>query len=384
MAANLNRNRDVLIIGGGVIGLCIARELDRAGCRRVFVVERGRCGEEASWAAAGMLAPNLETERTDDYYRFCCESNRMYPAFAAELESETGIDIQLDRSGTLFLAFTDDDLGAIRPRFEKQRAAGIEVDHLTREQIGEIEPAISSSVREGLLYPSDGQVENRRLLSALRQYAELREIRIIESAEVRELLVEHGRVAGVRTANHELRADHTVLATGAWTSLITIPGGQSHVPIKPIRGQMICYEPGDLEFKRVICSPRGYLVPRSDGRILAGATVEDVGFDNQVTETAVEALRSAAAEMAQFLGGRRINERWAGLRPFAPDALPVIGMLSGLDGLTIATGHYRNGILLAPLTAKCVVEWLIYEKVSPYFARFSPDRFLGRMDIASV
>jgi glycine oxidase len=331
-----------------------------------------------------MLAPNVEAEMADDFYRFCCGSNEMYPAFAAELESETGIDIQFDRSGTLFLAFTEDDLELVRRRFEKQRAAGIEVGRLTREQIREIEPAISSSVREGVFYANDGQVENRRLLSALRRYAELQEIKIIERAEVRELLVERGRIAGVRTANKELRAGHIVLATGAWTSLITIPGGQLHVPIKPIRGQMICYAAAERQIQRVICSPRGYLTPRSDGRVLAGATVEDVGFENRVTETAVEALRSAATEIAPFLGGRRLIDSWAGLRPFAPDALPVIGTLSGLEGLTIATGHYRNGILLAPLTARLVVEWLIYQQVSPYFARFSPDRSLGRLDVASV
>ena len=368
---------DVLIIGGGVIGLSIARELWLRGVRRITVVDRGNIGGEASWAAAGMLAPNAECDRVDDFHRFCTESLGLYPDFAAGLLEETDVDIELDRAGTLYAAFTDEDVKEIRERFRWQsKSAGLSVQHLSAKETLEAEHSISKNVRESLFFPNDWQVENRKVIEALRTYCLRNGIQIIEQTEVRELLAENGKFVGAATVNGRLFADHIVLAGGAWTSHLKIAENRSSFTVKPIRGQMLCYRTGERLFQRVIYSPRGYLVPRVDGRILAGSTVEDVGYDKGVSESGIRTIESAAAEIAPGLGAVQAAEKWAGLRPFVPpDGLPVIGGLPGCENLFIATGHFRNGILLTPLTAKIAAEKILNQGDSEYLRLYSPARF---------
>lgn len=368
-------NSEILIIGGGIIGLSIARELHKTGVRRITIVERGVIGREASFAAAGMLAPNAETDRIDDFYNFCSESNGSYPQFAAELLEETGINIELDRSGTLYAAFTECDSKELRKRFEWQRNAGLHVELLSAEDTLKAEPAISPKVREGLFFPNDWQVENRKLLAALRKFAELNGIVIREQTEIQTLRMGNGRILGAAGRTGTFHANTTILATGAWTSLIKLGEMPVPVKIKPVRGQMISYHPREKLFNRVIYSPRGYIVPRADGRILAGATVEDAGFDTSVTGAGIEQLRGAAVEIAPGLASLEIKDKWAGLRPFAEDSLPVLGEIAGLENLFIATAHYRNGILLAPLTARILAERIAEKKVSEYLKIFGPQRF---------
>lgn len=372
---NLRDKSDVLIIGGGVIGLGLARELRKKGAGKITVVERGELGREASYAAAGMLAPQAETDREDEFFRFCSESNDLYPTFAAELLDETGIDIELDRSGTLYLAFTEGDSADIRKRYDWQKEAGMAVERLTAEETRKAEPFVSPDVRGSLYFPGDGQVENRKLMQALRLYAEINGIVIGEGTEVTELLTEGGSVTGVSTAQGTLSAGTVVLATGAWTSLIKLGPGAVPLKIKPIKGQMITFQTAKRLFQRVIYSPRGYLVPRADGRVLAGATVEDAGFDKETTAGGIDFLREAAAEIAPSLDSLEIAEKWAGLRPFAADGLPVLGEVAGYENLLAATAHYRNGILLAPLTARIVAEKITGDGPSGYFEFFRPDRF---------
>lgn len=367
-------NSDVLIIGGGVIGLSIARELHKSGVRRVTIAERGRMGQEASFAAAGMLAPNAEAKQADDFLQFCSESCRLYPDLSGELLEETGIDIELDRSGTLYLAFSEADLAELEDRLEWQRAAGMPVESLSAAEIREAEPAISEGVAGGLFYPEDWQVENRKLLRALRKYAELCGIRIVENTEIMNLLAESGRILGAASADESFFSDQTVIATGAWTSFIKLGVDRLPVDVRPIRGQMIAFQTGRI-LRRVACSLRGYLVPRMDGRVLVGATVEDAGFDKSVTDIGIESLRSAAVEIAPGLAGLEICEKWAGLRPFAPDGLPILGPVGETGALLIATAHYRNGILLAPLTARLTTAKIVRNETSDFFDVFSLDRF---------
>ena len=352
---------EVLIIGGGVIGLSIAREMHKSGRRNITIVERGNIGQEASFAAAGMLAPNAETDRIDDFYNFCAKSNRLYPQFAEELFEETGVDIELDRSGTLYVAFNENDSTALKKRFEWQRKAGLSVEHLSSKETLEVETYISPRVRESLYFPNDWQVENRKLLIALRKYTEINGISIHEGIEIRELLIEGNKVTGAASEKEKFTADTTILTTGAWTSLIKSGAKPLPVKVKPIRGQIISFHSAEKLFKRVIYSPRGYIVPRADGRILAGATVEDVGFNKSTTEKGISLLRSIASEIAPCLADMDISDSWAGLRPFAGIGLPVIGEVAELKNLIIATGHYRNGILLAPLTGKRVAEIVLSE-----------------------
>jgi glycine oxidase len=371
---------EVLIVGGGVIGLSIARELHKKGVRRITVVDSGEVGREASYAAAGMLAPNAETDKIDDFYNFCSRSSGTYRAFANELREETGIDIELDRSGTLYLAFTDHDVREIRERYRWQSGAGLNVAHVSARETLEIEPSVSANVRESLFFPNDWQVENRKLLSALRKYAELNGIEILEHVKADSLVDSGDAILGIESASGTIVADITVLATGAWTSLIKIGGGAMPLNIKPIRGQMICYQMPGRAFSKIIYSPRGYIVPRADGRILAGATVEDVGFNNNVTGEGIESLKEAAVEIAPVLANMEISESWAGLRPFAVDGLPVMGEVPGYQNLLVATAHYRNGILLAPLTANVIADKIANGLDSEYFRHFGPQRFSNAAD----
>lgn len=373
---NLSREQfsDVLIIGGGVIGLSLARELYKKGVRQITILERGSAGRESSYAAAGMLAPNAETDRADAFASFCAESLRLYPNYAAELFDETGIDIELDRSGTLYLAFTEKDSAEIRYRYEWQKQAGLTVEHLTVQETLRAEPFVSPDVRESLFFPNDWQVENRRLLRALEKYAATNQINIIENAAVTHLLTENGKITGAATDNEEFFAEKIVLTTGAWTSLIKT-GGFDLPRVRPIRGQMLGFQTAKRLFNKVIYTPRGYIVPRADGRILVGATVEDVGFDKTLTDAGTEILLDAALEISPSLANLEIAEKWTGLRPFAADGLPILGAFADFENLFIATAHYRNGILLAPLTARVLTEKIAENRDSGYFEFFNPRRF---------
>ena len=373
---------NVLVIGGGVIGLGIARKIHIRGVRGITVLERDHVGRGASWAAAGMLAPNAETEEIDDFYTFCVRSNELYPRFAADLLDETGIDIELDDHGTLYLAFSPEDQAEIERRYRKQRDAGIEVERLTRREVRSIEPNVAGAVCEGLYFRGDGQVENRKLLAALAAYAENSGISIRENTTVDSLIIDDGRVTGVQCGAEQIHADRTILATGAWSSLIKF--GDERVPfdIKPIRGQIVCFSPEGRLINRVIYDPKGYVVPRADGRVLAGSTVENVGFDAAVTTEGVERLKRMAIEILPTLAEAEISDQWAGLRPFSPDGLPVIGEVAGLAGLTVATGHYRNGILLAPLTARVVADSIISGEPVNVPSCFTPERFAPSVNFA--
>jgi glycine oxidase len=361
---------DVLIIGGGVIGLSIARELRKRGAGRITVVEKGKLGREASWAAAGMLAPQAETDRIDDFYRFCTESRDIYPEFAADLLAETGVDIELERSGTLYAAFNADDVGEIERRFSWQRSAGLDVERLSSAECLSCEPNLSRDVLGGLFFPRDWQVENRRLVEALTEFARRNGIEIVENTEVIEISEETGEA---RCRNGKsFHAGRTVLATGAWTSLIKIGELALPVDVRPIRGQMISFAPPERLFRRVIYSPRGYVVPRLDGRLLAGATVEDAGFHAENTAEGLEKLRATAAEISPDLQSLGIVDNWAGLRPFAADGLPIIGEIG--QNLFVATAHYRNGILLAPLTGRIMAKAMFGDEASTYLQVFGPNR----------
>ncbi|HXG84684.1 MAG TPA: glycine oxidase ThiO [Pyrinomonadaceae bacterium] len=372
----ISQNQEVLIVGGGVIGLSLARELYKKGVKKITILERGQTGKESSFAAAGMLAPHTETEKADDFFYFCRASNELYPDFAAELFEETRVDIELDRSGTLYLAFTENDSKEIRERFEWQRKSAFPVEYLSANDVRKSEPFVSPDAREGLYFPNDWQVENRKLLVALQKFAEFNRIAIYTKTEVRNLLTENGKIIGAETASQKFFAPTVVLTTGAWTSLLRLENQSLPLPkVEPIRGQIISFRTAKRLFSRVIQTPRGYLVPRGDGRILSGATVEDVGFDKNLTESGIEFLRQNALEISPSLGNLEIYEKWAGLRPRAADDLPILGTPYKHENLFLATAHYRNGILLAPLTAKILAAKITENKDSKYLEVFSPSRF---------
>jgi glycine oxidase len=372
---------DALVLGGGVEGLAVARELARRGVR-VTLVERGRTGREASWAAAGMLAPQIEADRGDAFFEFACESRDAYPAFADALLEETGIDIELDCTGTLYLAFTEEDERDCARRHEWQQRAGLIVERLTAEETLALEPNVSTRVRSSLRFARAWQVENRRLCEALTRAALRAGVEILEETEARAISLRGDRFASVETSRGRLSAQACVVACGAWSSLL--PFGErvgtderAAPQIEPVRGQILCYAmpAGGPLLRHVVYSPTGYLVPRRDGRLLAGTTSERAGFDKSLTDEGRESIRRRAVEIAPAVEQLRQTGGWAGLRPRSSDSLPVIGASAGIGNLFYATGHFRNGILLAPLTGALLADLVTTGETPARLAPFSPARF---------
>ena len=355
--ASFKGSADVVIVGGGVIGLTIARALALRGVRDVCLVERGNLGTEASWAAAGMLLPQVEADSQDVFFELACKSRDLYPAFAAALREETGIDVELDTTGTLYLALTEHDHEEIEKRYEWQTRAGLAVERLSAAEARELEPCISESTLGALRFPKDIQVENRRLLSALANSVKKLGVTIATQTSVAAVLLEGNRVHGVQTARGTISSATVVIAAGSWSSFIE---PRPPIPtIEPVRGQMVCLEAKPQLTRHVIYSPRGYLVPRQDGRLLAGSTSEHAGFAKCVTAGGIASVLRNALEISPAIADLPLADTWAGLRPHAPDGLPVLGPCGEIDGLFCATGHYRNGILLAPLTGELISEAIV-------------------------
>lgn len=382
---------DVAVVGGGVAGLSAARELARRGLA-VVVVEGGEPGAEASGAAAGMLAPQAEADARDEFFELLCASREMYPAFAEQLLEESDVDIELDRTGTLYLALDEQDAEEIERRFAWQSRAGLEVERLTAEEARRFEPRVSTRVRAALRFPRDWQVESRRLVGALAASADRYGARLLTKTAASGVRVVAGRVEGVETPRGFLSAGAVVLAAGARTSQVPLLVSEregvearaelsSHPRIEPVRGQMLCLRqtPSPTPFVRhVVYSPRGYIVPRRDGRLLAGSTSESAGFDASVTAGGLHSIASNALEIAPEVAALRLADSWAGLRPRAADGLPVLGESPEVKNLFYATGHYRNGILLAPATGEIIADLLTggTTKLLPRaLEAFSPSRF---------
>jgi glycine oxidase len=381
----LPERADVIVVGGGVVGLAAARELTKRGAE-VVLIERGEAGAEASWAAAGMLAPQVEADCADEFFALASASRDMYPEFARELEEETGIDIELDRTGTLYLAFTEEDEEECERRERWQTRVGLQVERLAAREVLELEPQVSTRVRSALRFPLDGQVENRRLVAALALGSASRGANVITHTEVTAINVEDGRAVGVETTRGAVRASSAVVvACGAWSTRVarrevssTRTGSDTTCPrIEPVRGQILCYAPAEPPLVRhVVYSPRGYILPRRDGRLLAGTTTEHAGFDKSLTDAGRQAITAHAQEIAPAVARLTLSDAWAGLRPHATDDWPVIGACAEVANLFYATGHYRNGILLAPLTGALVAELILGRGVVPDMLKpFTPARF---------
>jgi glycine oxidase len=387
---------DVVIIGGGVIGLTIARALALRGMHNVTLFERAGLGKEASFAAAGMLAPQAEADRgpqadnplgvvdaSDDFFRLTCQSRDMYGSFAAALREETGTDIELDTTGTLYLAFTEHDQEEINKRYDWQTRAGLAVEKLSEREARELETCITPSLLAALRFPKDVQVENRRLLTALASSVQRLGVKTITETKVNSLRIEQGRLTGVETSRGFVGCPSVIVASGSWTSFIGVSGKGSNeslrllprVQIEPVRGQMVCFDSKPQLTRHVIYSPRGYIVPRRDGRLLAGSTSEAAGFAKQVTAGGIGSILSHAMEIAPGISTLPMIDSWAGLRPRAADGLPVLGPCDEIEGLFYATGHYRNGILLAPITGELIAQAVIDRVISPSLVPFSPNRF---------
>jgi len=287
----------VVIIGAGVIGLTIARALAQRGVRDVMLIERGQPGAEASWAAGGILAPQVEVDHQDDFFQLACASRDLYPEFAASLKEETGVDVELDTTGTLCLGFTEKDEAELRRRYEWQQSEGLEVEWLTGDEARRLEPCVSANVRYALRFPKDFQVENRRLVDALVRTNEELGTYLVTGSSVSTVRIEHERVRGVEISSGFVDAPIVVIAAGAWASLIKSADAKlPAIGVEPVRGQMFCFAAHPQIARHVIYSSSGYLVPRRDGRVLAGSTAEHVGFDKRTTDEGVAAIKAMALD----------------------------------------------------------------------------------------
>jgi len=371
------RTPHVVIIGAGVIGLGIAWRLAQRATVTVF--DRGKAGAGASHAAAGMLAACCEAEPGEEtLVMLGRESQKRWPAFAEELEQASGIDVELRREGTLVLALTADDQATIAHHLEFQRRLDLPLEWLSAAATRAREPRLAGKIAGALFSPQDHQVDNRKLAQALRIAAERAGVNIHEHQPVKELAVRGGQAKGVVLEDGtSVAADIVVLAAGAWSRAIGGLPPDRRPPVRPIKGQMLALrmDPADPLLTHVLWAPGAYLVPRRDGRLIVGATVEEKGFDTTVTAGGLLALLEAAWRAIPAVEELPVDEIWVGHRPGSRDDAPILGP-GPLDGLFYATGHHRNGILLAPVTADAMARLILDEVVEPAIKPFGLERFL--------
>jgi glycine oxidase len=362
------RSADVVIVGGGIIGLAVAWRARQKGLS-VRVLERGEIGMGTSHVAAGMLAPVAEVEFGDAgqaVLELGLRSAEIWPEFAGELERVSGVGIGLLKTGTLVLARDEDEARELERQIAWRDSLGLRTTRLRGSEAREREPGLAPTMRLALEAPDDHSVDPRSVLVALRRACEQAGVELIECTPVRcvELDEAGTRVTGVRLEKGELVSiRHLVIAAGAWSGSLDGLPPEARVPVRPVKGQILRLRdpggPGLLQ--RVVRFTGGYLVPRSDGRFVLGATVEERGFERHATAGGVYELLRDAHEVLPGASELQIEELCVGLRPGTPDNVPVIGP-GALAGLTWATGHHRNGILLAPLTAELVVDALLGER----------------------
>jgi len=362
---------DVAIAGGGLIGGAAALELAQAGLS-VALFEKGQPGREASWASAGILSPAPETPGMIPMVPLGKASMALYPGFAANVEEISGQSVGLRSFGTLDALFSRDATRDLSTLIALHHGLGLKAEPLRPEEARELEPALSPDVEAAALRPEEASIDNRALTQAVLRAAQERGAQIFPDHEVEAVWREGGRCAGLKLREQNVPAKWTIVAAGCFSA--NIDGVAAYAPVRPAKGQMVSLRADELKIERVLWSEKVYVVPRNDGRILAGATVEYVGFDKHVTAGSVHKILSAAIELAPGLANARIEETWAGLRPDSPDHLPILGPTE-LDGLLIAAGHFRSGVLLTPITARLLREWITEQRVSVDWDRLNPMRF---------
>jgi len=365
---------DIVVIGAGIIGLSIARQLCLSGCS-VAVLEQSQAGREASWAAAGMLAPHSEFDEANPYFELCRAGLDCYPNFIETLQEETGVSIAYNRTGVLFPALTDRGQSQLEDRYKRHYIRGLPVRALSAREARRLEPNLSNNVQMALSYPADHQVENRDLLLALTKSVQIHGGVIHEGVTVQNISLDGNQVCGVRTTKGEWKTSTVVNAMGCRARYLEGVIPQYRIPIHPVRGQILSLGTGTrLPFRHTIYTDDIYLVPRKSGRLIIGATVEKVGFRNEVTVAGIMYLLNGALKLAPGLKTCNLQATWSGLRPATNDGWPVLGATE-TPGLYISSGHGRNGILLAPITAKLMTEVILYDRVHSIMESFLPTRF---------
>jgi glycine oxidase len=368
---------DVLIVGGGIIGSAVAYFLSLGGAR-VVLLEREHLAAGASGVAAGMLAPQVEAPFDDPFFELTLKGRAEHAPLAASLLEDVGLDVEYRATGVVRVAQDEAERTELRRRQSWQSARGLRATWLEPGELGQIEPLLGGVVGRmlagGVWLPDEGQVRGSRLVQALAAASVKRGARIQEGSWATGLVVTGDRVTGVRTPTGTLAAPTVVLAAGVWSPDLTGELGLS-LPVAPVKGQLITLRALNRPLQHVIWSGECYLVPKVGGEVILGATVEEGNYDRRPTLAGIGALSEAALEFLPWAGGLVVEGIWAGLRPAAPDRFPIVGRAPGFSNLILATAHFRNGILLGPLTGRWIGQLILEGIAAPELAPFGVERF---------
>jgi glycine oxidase len=362
---------DAVIAGGGIIGGCIALELAEAGMK-VGLYDAQEPGREASWASAGIISPAPESEETVPFVPMRVASASLYPEFIQKVEELAGKNVGYRRDGGLEAVFAGGEEEMNRS-IALQHSLGLKAEAVSAEEARLMEPVLTEEMTAAIYRPDEASVDNRALTEAVLKAAHRKGVRISSGNGAKSLWKEGKRCKGLMLEKGQAEAKWTIIAAGSFSA--RIEGAAPYAPVFPAKGQMIALRCESVEIKRVLWLGHTYLVPRNDGRIIAGSTIERGVFDHEVTAGGMKTILNEAIKLVPELEKARIEETWAGLRPDSPDHQPIIGP-TDVEGLLIATGHFRSGILLAPITARLIREWVSTQKVSVDWENVRPMRFV--------
>ena len=363
-----------IVIGGGIIGCSVAWRLAAEGVATT-VLERGRVGQEASWAAAGMIAPQAEAEGPGPFFDFCMKARDAFDAIVDRLVRDGGIDPEYDRAGILYVALDADERAQLERRARWQRSVGATLEELSGAEARRVEPMLSPETVYAIHMPTNRRTDNRKLAQAYAAAARKAGAEFVEGARVEGLALCGERAIGVLMDGGSIReADVVINAAGAWAG--EIRGLEAdRVKLHPVRGQILCFEVAPGTIGPALFSLRGYVVPRRDGRLLAGSTMEEAGYNKSVTLAGLDKIAHGAAAIVPTLGAAAFREAWAGLRPATRDLMPVLGFSPSVSNVLWAAGHFRSGILLSAITGEIIADLVQGRRPAVELGAFSAARF---------
>ena len=357
---------DILIVGGGIIGMLTARELSLAGMK-VTIVDQKDAGQESSWAGGGIISPLYPWRYPDAVSALAKWGQHFYPELVEEIKSETGLDAELIHNGLLILNCDEQSMA-----LDWAKHWQVQLELVDSADVFAIEPALSASIaakQKAIWLSAIAQVRNPRLVKATKKYLLKQGVTFIEQTEVVEILQQGKKVLGVRTHSGNINADKVLIAGGAWSSNL-LKNINIHLDVAPVKGQMILFKTPPESIKRIVLSKDRYVIPRKDGRVLVGSTLEHTGFEKNITTEAYNDLRSEAARMIPMLADIQVEHHWAGLRPGSTNGIPYICAVPEIEGVYVNTGHFRNGVVLGPASARLMADIILAREpileIEPY------------------